>query len=551
MRSRWILLGWATAVIALIFGSIVRLYGLESNPPGLWQDEASTGLDAYLLWTTGRDRAGDFLPIIARSFGDYPLALYRYLDAPIVGLLGLTIGHERLVSALAGSLMIAATAWAVRPVLGNKAALGAVLSGALAPTWVHFSRYGSEAILLPFTLILGVALIENARAKERWLGLWLGAVSIAASAYTYHAVKIFLPLWLAAFLWYQAPLIRSLWHRRRRHVIGPAIVFSLLVLPSVIAALTPEGMARGRTVAAWTHYSGIEMMRLVLNNYLAYFDPGLLFVRGGPAVAQSIPGLGLWSLIDLPLIAAGILVMLRGGPGLRFHRFVALWFLLGPLPGGITYETHNIGRVIGWLPAPQIMSAIGFASLCGWIASRWRSDAARPRLKAGLLALGSFTAFVLTAAALFHLTLVRYPQVTERDWQFEISRALLCAKEKRGLRQIVVAPQFQAAEVFAKFHLIELPPLSPERPAWVFGNRTIVAPGEIYVAPASERRPPGEVLCDIRLRTGGDTKAYVVSGPDAVIGAEPIAPPAIGPRPKPALQNIKLKTRTATIGRSW
>jgi 4-amino-4-deoxy-L-arabinose transferase-like glycosyltransferase len=497
------------AIAIFCFGAFVRLFDLANNPPGLWQDEASTGLDAWFIWTTGQDRAGAFLPVISRSFGDYPLALYRYLDAPIVGLFGMTAASERLVAAIGGTLMIAATYFAVQKAIGEREAFGALLAGALTPTWIHFSRYGSEAILLPLTLITTVAFVEHARVKGRAFGLWAGAIVLAASAYTYHAMKIVLPLWLLAFVWYERAFLKELWRTRRVHLVGPAVVFVLGVLPSAIAALTPEGMARGKTVAAWTHSSGFEMLFVIANNYLTYFDPGFLFVRGGPAVAQSIPGVGLWSLIDLPLMIVGALSMIRGRGPASFHRFLLFWFLIGPLPGGITFETHNVGRMIAWLPAPQIISGIGFAVVLGWIEERRRSGA---RLRAFAAASTIALAWIATGGFVAWLTLWRYPRVTERDWQFEISRAILCAKAQRGDRMIVVSPNFQAADVFASFHLSDLPPLDAARPAWLTGYRQVLPPNEIYVAPSNEQRPLGQPICDIRARAGGETRAFAVAG---------------------------------------
>ncbi|MCC7381358.1 MAG: glycosyltransferase family 39 protein [Deltaproteobacteria bacterium] len=500
---------WIVAAIIVGWGFVLRLADLGTNPPGLWQDEASTGLDAYLIWTTGRDRAGALLPIIARSFGDYPLALYRYLDAPIVGLFGLTIAHERIVAALAGSLMIVTTGWLCFNTLGRRAAYGAILSSAFAPTWIHFSRYGSEAILLPCTLVTGLALIEHARIHRRHWMLWAGALVLAASAYTYHAVKVILPPFMAALLWYQAPLLRELWRERRRHVLGPALLFAASVLPSVIVALTPEGMARGRTVAAWVHSRGLGMVRTMLNNYLGYFDPGLLFVRGGPAVAQSVPGLGLWCFLDLPLLIVAVVAIARRHEPRRFLAFAVFWFLLGPLPGGITFETHNVGRAIGWLPVPQILAGFGLAVVWEW-ASRQRRRA---------IAVGTLVSalWLWTGAATTRLVLTRYPAYSARDWQAEISRALLCAKEQRGARQIVVSPQFQAAEVFARFHYSDLPPLPDGRPAWVFGRRSTVPPGELLVTPAEDHRPSGRVLCEIKLGSAQEPRAYVIAGELVVV----------------------------------
>jgi len=485
------------AVFLLVGGALLRLIGLENNPPGLWQDEASTGIDAFLLWTTGKDRAGVSFPIIARSFGDYPLALYRYLDAPIVGLFGLSIANERIVASITGAAMIATSALIVKRKLGVQTALCFMLIAALCPTWIHFSRYGSEAILMPATLVLGWLLIDVGAddPKKRWL-IWLGALSLGASAYTYHAIKLFLPLWIAGFLVYQWPLVRRLWREERVHVIGPAAVFALSVLPSVVVAFSNEGLARPNTVVAWKHHSGaIDIARVMLNNYLSYFDPGMLFVRGGPAVAQSIPYLGIWNLIELPLIGVGLAAMMRSQER-RFFGFILFWFLLGPVPGGITYETANIGRAIGWLPAPQIISAFGMMTLLVW-----SQGTSRELFRIGVPALLA-AGWIATVIAVIDCAFFIYPDITQRDWQYDVTGAMKCAKQKRKDERLIVSPHFQMASVFATFHLNGLP--------YELAERKRVEPGELYLFPAGKGKPTkSKEICTIVIKASGKEVSYV------------------------------------------
>jgi len=489
------------AALILLAGAWLRLSNLDNNPPGLWQDEASTGLDAFLLWTTGHDRAGRLLPIIARSFGDYPLTLYRYLSAPIVGIFGLSIGTERMVAALGGTSLMISTFFWTRLALGDsKPAIGALMAGAFAPTWVHFSRYGSEAILLPATLTAAMALFELARVRSLRWPLYAGAVALGLSAHTYHAVKLFLPLWMIPFLWYQWPLITALARTHSKHVIGTVAVFTAIVLPSVIMAFTPDGMARGRTVAAWEHYKGAELVRVILSNYLGYFEPGMLFLHGGPAVAQSIPGVGLWNGIDLPLMVIGLVFMARHSKEHRLYGMVTAWLVLGPTPGAITYEAHNVGRVVGWLPAAQIISGLGAAAVFGWATDPARSKKPVPLL----LMIALVSGWIITAATVFRLTLVRYPDITERDFQFEISRAIQCARDRSKGRHIVVSPAFQAADVFGTFHLSALP-----KSAWSIGTRSTVGENEVYALPADQDIPIGAPLCEIHTKHSTEVLARV------------------------------------------
>ena len=75
---------------------------------------------------------------------------------------------------------------------------------------------------------------------------------------------------------------------------------------------------------------------------------------------------------------------------------------------------------------------------------------------------------------------------------------------------MIVDPHFQAADVFAQFHLGPLPALASGDRAWTLGNRAVVAPGEIYAQPSSETRAAGEVLCEIKVARTNDTVAWVI-----------------------------------------
>src|ERR1035441_3366404 len=50
-------------VLILLLAASLRLYHLASNPPGLFCDEASVGLDAYSILHTAHDSHGALLPL--------------------------------------------------------------------------------------------------------------------------------------------------------------------------------------------------------------------------------------------------------------------------------------------------------------------------------------------------------------------------------------------------------------------------------------------------------------------------------------------------------
>jgi hypothetical protein len=505
----------AILLVTLLAALLFRCVDLDRNPPGLWQDEASTGVDAYWIWKTGRDRAGVRFPVLSPSFGDYPLTLYRYLDAPIVGLLGMSPSHERAVSMLFGTMLVPLIGLAALLTLArrrpdherdHRVALTSTIAAALGPELIQFSRYGSEAILLPFMLVLGWALFEIGRDPRRRIALYGGALALAASAYTYHAVKIFLPIWMVGLLFYLAPLIKQLWAKEKQHVFGPMILFTVCTIPSIRAALSWQGMYRGTCVMAWYRFHGFELVRVMMENYLSYFEPRTLFARGGTSRVQSIIGLGELNLIDAPFFITGLASMIaaikKRREGWQAQAFILFWFLTGPLPGGMSYEPGNIGRVIAWFPSLSWISGIGAVAIFDWVQSR-----ALPRAAVIALRAGGAIAVIATAAWIAWCTLERYPRLTERDWQADISGALLCAAEHRKTEQIIVSNRFPYANLFATFFLQGLPQVKGK--AWAIEERTHVRANELYVFPTTSSPPKGTPVCSLRFDTGGSPVAFV------------------------------------------
>ncbi len=499
-------LGPALAAIALILAAFLRFYALGSNPPGVWQDEASTAVDAYHLWHTGADRAGDRWPIISRSFGDYPFATYRYLTAPVVGLFGIGPGPERFWAATLSLTLVLALVLLMRRAFGPASALGAALSAAICPTWIHLARYGSEQILLPTTLMLALLMFDLGRDPGRRGWLWGGALALAASAYSYHAAKVLVPLWSIGLLVYLWPTARALWSSgERRHVLGPILLVLLLVAPSIYLATTPEGGARGQDAAAFTRLGGRELLVHVAEMYGHFWHPGRLFFAGPATVILQPPGLGMWSWLDLPLIALGlgaVAIGLRGHPRRRLAVFWLFWLLIGPLPGAIGYEPESITRLIGWLPAPAALAGLGF----GWVVASQRLARARPVVLAALV-----TLWVASAARVVDRILVEYPRIAQRQWQYEISAAMRCARDHALAApvqpQVVVSRDFAYHNTFSLFWFLALPPLPDGRDPFVLGERRRVADGELYVMPRTAPQPDGVLLCTIAI--DGEALSFV------------------------------------------
>lgn len=506
------------AIAAIVFAGYVRFSNLENNPPGLNQDEASAGVDAYLIWTTGRDAAGARFPIISRSFGDYPPSAYRYVSAPVVGLLGMTPGHHRLGSSVVSFLLVLVATWFARARFGGAAALGVLLSAAACPNWIHLGRYGTEPVLLPFLLITGLAAVERGRDPRHRRWLLAGAVFLGLAAYSYQAAKVLLPLWLIGLLVYLWPFLRELWREgERRWVLGPTVVLIALLVPPAIISFTPEGMARAHDSAGFFHRTPAGFAVLFVTMYAHFMDPRVWFVRGTSGLLMSSPHLGLLGWFDAPFIVLGlasVLLAKASDPARRLRWFCFYWFLVGPTPGAVGFEPDSLTRLVGWYPAPQLIAGLGFSFLVERAQSAGALGTHR-FLRAACAA--AVTLWLVFAGWLYHQQLVRYPRIAEAPWQFEIGRAIACArelaKESPQTTRVVISPEFAFAATFAQFFFLDFP---KDRPAPVieYAVRTEVRPGELYVFPAHRPYPRGVERCAIRPAepAGADPVSFVFGG---------------------------------------
>src|SRR5258708_4621414 len=145
---------WFLILFVLFVALFLRVYKVESNPPGLTSDEASLGYNAYSILKTGRDEYGTLLPIIFKSFGDYKPGLYVYLAVPAIATLGLNETAVRLPSVIAGIFTVYLVYLVTRELFKNdRLALISLVVAATNPWLIYFSR-GAWEVNIALTLTL-------------------------------------------------------------------------------------------------------------------------------------------------------------------------------------------------------------------------------------------------------------------------------------------------------------------------------------------------------------------------------------------------------------
>lgn len=225
---------YTCAVLFIILaGAAVRLLFAGSFPPGLNQDEASAGYEAWALMYHGIDRCGAVRPVLFTSWGSGQNVLYSYLSMPFIRLMGLNTASLRLLAGTLGSASLILFYLLGRRLGDRRSALWALAALSINPWHISVSRWALESNILPFFLLAGIFFLVV--GEERRYAPVLAALSLALGLYAYGTGFVVLPFFLAGMC------VLLLCRRRRgRRVMGAGVffaaaaVFALVSLPIVL-----------------------------------------------------------------------------------------------------------------------------------------------------------------------------------------------------------------------------------------------------------------------------------------------------------------------------
>ena len=353
-------------LLAMAVGFALRVIHLGSLPPGLNQDEAVNGYDAYSLALTGRDHHGHLWPVAGfESYGDWVSPLLTFLTAPVVGLFGLSVASVRAATAIVGVLAIPAmyllgVELFRRPVVG----LVAAWYMALSPWAVHRGRFAIPPSIVPTMVTL--TMLAIVWAVRRRSGRMAVAAAVAAGLTTaaYPTMKLYVPLLLLAALW---AFRRGLVQLGARRIALAVVVYLVIAGPIYYLSLgVPGGQTRWQQV---TVLGKGHPPAFFVHQYRAYFSPRVFLLEGQdhPAQAPTPSGRGVELLSMAPfLVAGGLCVLLaafKRDEGERseapFAQFLLLALLLYPIPGALTERAPHLNRGIHLIPLLALFVAVG------------------------------------------------------------------------------------------------------------------------------------------------------------------------------------------------
>jgi 4-amino-4-deoxy-L-arabinose transferase-like glycosyltransferase len=310
----------ALPLVVLAVAAFLRLYQLDSLPPGLFFDEAANGVDVLHILQGSR-------PIFFEANqGREPL--FIYLQAVSVYFLGANAIALRSVSVCLGLFTVAATFVLARKWFGYRVGLLSMAGIAIAFWHVDLSRVGLRAISTPFFLALALFFFWKTLHGGRW---WHGALAgllIGVNFYSYTSARV------------------------------AALLFLVIVLVEV-AANRQQALRRWRGVAMAVVVSAIVFAPLG-----AYFaaHPDLFFERIQNASIAGDSGAAPTMLVQDSLPRVAGMFFLAGDPNWRhnlsarpvFSPFAGAFFVLGlltALAGLLRWREWWLPAVGALLPA--------------------------------------------------------------------------------------------------------------------------------------------------------------------------------------------------------
>jgi len=375
-RSGW---EWRLLLLILLLALFLRLYRLDSVPPGLTHDEASNGHDAAAVLRGVR-------PIyFTVGYGHEPL--YPYSVALVMALLGPTDTALRLTTVGWGLALILLSYGVARRLFGPLPALLAAAWMATSFWCLMTSRVGLRAITLaaafaasalcfwlafPLPLSPHPACEREGEPRRRWMWWALSGLFLGASIYTYMASRatpavylLFLAyLLLLRLLGVRRSLFRQQW---------PGVLLLLLVAALVAAPLLhflithPEAEQRvGQLMAPLRQAARGDFGGLWRN--LSLTLPTFTF-RGDPMWRYNIAGRPLLDPASGALFYAGVLLCLWRWRDPR-HIFLLLWLIVGAAPALVAGPDAATLRTIAAQPAVFLIIALAVEAALRLLSAR-------------------------------------------------------------------------------------------------------------------------------------------------------------------------------------
>jgi len=451
---------WIVAILISItlFGFIVRIYNVDKNPAGFFTDEASIGFNGYHLLNYGTDEHSENFPVFFRSFGDYRPPIPFYAVIPFVALFGLHEFSVRLATVLVGTATIPIFYLFVyllaRTELNKNYSITLALIASsilsISPWHIHFSRFGSEYVYLPFFIILSLTALMVGLHQP--IFLLLSALCMGLISYTYLPGIVVGPICMIIISILCFPIFKKYsWFS-----ISALSIYIVLMIPVTASLGNGTLLTRWNNVGLSHVQDPINQGKIFAKQYIQHFSPAFLFTQGdidfpGHFIRRFSPkGLGELYIVEAPFILLGAFTLLTFVVKKNFYATLP-FVLLFLYPIGSSITTTDGGgplafrSILGSVVFP-LFSAFGIYTFAVWL---------RSKKYIVCFALCTFLAFGILFTRYEYIYQVQYPLYSQDfwGWQFgprDIMKYFLANSSLYD--ELIIIGDFNSPDMFIRFY---------------------------------------------------------------------------------------------------
>lgn len=407
--------------IILTLAFILRIININSFPAGLNVDEALDGYLAYSLAETGQDMHGNVWPAHFYAYGWGENITLSLLQIPFIKIFGLTAIALKIPIIIASILAIFFLFLLTKELFNAKIALLAAFMLTISPWHLMLSRLNMNPMLLPMLYLSSLYLIVKTLKTQKVWYLYLSAIPLAISLYTYALSFIWLPMILLAIFIIYYPEVKF-----KKHLPLWSLLIILLASPIIVFYLKNQFRWIGLTINQWWFFSlpqlaltrfdmvGIFHLKplsaavFFIYNYFSYYNLNFLFFHHQYNLKLSTIGFGIMYLWEVVAIFIGGHQIIKLKRTNRSYQLIAAWLLLAPIPAALTIEINpHLWRSVNLLGAWQIISAVGIYYFILGIIKYWRVIVKKTALK--IIIISGFLMMIINTAATLYQFYYRFP----------------------------------------------------------------------------------------------------------------------------------------------
>lgn len=325
-------------------------------------------------------------------------------------------------------------------------------------TWhIRSSRLGLEMIWALFFQLLGVYLFLSAR-PFKLKRLLLGLIAFSLSMFSYQSAKMTTPILIAGLIYLY--FFRSLTRRQFLQIVSLSLVFVLIPI-IVYFLIRPIGEMRVVGISIFTlwhaqimesHVSLFsftalsQLGKMIAQNYLEHFNPGLLFFDNSQLRYYYLDQLGLLYPWQIFFIIFGLHSLIKNIKSPKY-AFLLMWIICAPLPAALTNSpTSNIGRALLLFPALEIVTGIGLLNAISFLRNQ----------KKHMLTIGLSVIVISAGIGLYQFLDAYYNQMPikyAQNWGTPLKEALpFIISQENNYQKIIISNSIRQPYMYFLFY---------------------------------------------------------------------------------------------------